>query len=274
MFTGWTYEGVSSPEKSVTVDKGSFGNKTFKANFEFALEVSGDAIVDVKYSFTYSLVDFVVPSEVDGVKITQIAENAFSWCENLETVVIEEGIENIGYHAFFYCKKLESVKIPDSVSVIYTAFRDCTALKSVIFGKKSKLTNIDEWTFSGCENLSEISLPNGVSYIGQFAFSDCKSLTSIKLSNRLTEIRYKAFSGCSSLKTVVIPHGVTVIDHSAFSGCTSLESAYIPSSVLIMGGWVFENCPKLTIYCTSGTNTYYWEYNWNPDKRSVVWKED
>ncbi len=57
--------------------------------------------------------------------------------------------------------------------------------------------------FSGCTELTEVVLPEGVTEIGMWAFSDCTSLKSITLPKGLTRIGDGAFYDCDSLTATV-----------------------------------------------------------------------
>ena len=60
----------------------------------------------------------VIPAKIDGKKVTAIGSRAFADCENLETVIIENGIKSIGNDAFDNCYKLTTITIPSSVKNI------------------------------------------------------------------------------------------------------------------------------------------------------------
>ena len=78
--------------------------------------------------------------------------------------------------------------------------------------------------FSNCSSLTNITIPNSVTYIGAYAFSSCSSLTNITILNSVTRIEPYAFSNCSSLTNITIPNSVTFIGEDAFNNCSSLEN--------------------------------------------------
>ncbi|MBQ8724128.1 MAG: leucine-rich repeat domain-containing protein, partial [Oscillospiraceae bacterium] len=99
-------------------------------------------------------------------------------CENLEAVILPDGLLAIGAGAFDYCSSLRSVTIPESVvNIMSTAFSDCTALESVVFAGADNETegdgealSIGDHAFYVCDSLPEVILPKRVSYIGDYAF--------------------------------------------------------------------------------------------------------
>lgn len=140
----------------------------------------------------------------------------------------------------------------------------------VIYGPqdelKSCIFSIGKYAFSGCKNLTKITIPHTVVEIGENAFSSCKSLTeitlpdsiekmgqsvfsssglkNIRLPEKLTALPYRAFSGCTNLKSVEFPDALTKIEHHAFekSGLVRIE---LPDTVTTMGSGVFSECPNL-----------------------------
>ena len=128
-----------------------------------------------------------------------------------------------------------------------TYYGDIAIPESVIFmNKNRKVTNISNFAFIGCYNLTSITIGNGVKTIGECAFADCKSMASITIPNSVTSIGWAAFHNCSSLTSVIIPNSVTFIGGGAFYGCSGLISIEIPSSVKTISGGIFANCSKLS----------------------------
>ncbi|MBQ9786513.1 MAG: leucine-rich repeat domain-containing protein, partial [Clostridia bacterium] len=89
--------------------------------------------------------------------------------------------------------------------------------------------------------LTSITIPEGVTSIGNIAFSGCENLTSITFPNTVTSIDVQAFNFCSSLTDIIISDSVTSIGFMAFSN--------IPDSA-----FTIENGIK---YIKSKTNNYF-----------------
>jgi len=108
------------------------------------------------------------------------------------------------------------------------------------------VTSIGDWAFNGCSGLKSITIPEGVTSIGDWVFHECSSLTSVTIPKGVTSIEDVAFHGCSALTSITIPKGVTNIGTSAFFGCSALTSVTIPAGVTSIGPGAFESCSALT----------------------------
>ena len=67
-----------------------------------------------------NLVDAVIPSVVayngHNYQVVRIADKAFRYAENLQSIEIPNTITMIGASAFYHCSSLTSISIPGSVS--------------------------------------------------------------------------------------------------------------------------------------------------------------
>ena len=108
------------------------------------------------------------------------------------------------------------------------------------------VTEIGISAFCGCTELTSVTLPDSVTSIGQSAFSNCDKLTNITIPNGVTEIGLHAFSSCDKLTSVTLLDGVKSIGEGAFSDCHELTSVTLPDSVTSIGNFAFFHCYKLT----------------------------
>ena len=108
------------------------------------------------------------------------------------------------------------------------------------------VTGIGNEAFKQCESLTGVTLPEGVTDIGERAFYRCKKLRSVTLPEGVTDIGKWAFGFCKSLKSIQLPEGVTRIGGWAFCFCTGLNRVSLPESLRSIGPMAFNGCPGLT----------------------------
>ena len=122
-----------------------------------------------------------------------------NYATKIKTVVIENGVKNIGSLAFMNCTNLATLKIAGSVSSVgFLSFANCRKLTNISLPKN--LTSIQSFAFMNCNKLSKVTIPN---------------------SNIKMNIDSDVFFGCSSLKSFNIPKQVYKIGDGAFS-CPNL----------------------------------------------------
>ena len=68
---------------------------------------------------------------------------------------------------------------------------------------------IGSYAFKGCNRLTSLTLPDGITEIGDQAFHGCSGLTSLNLPAGITKIGSDAFHGCSGLRSLTLPAGIT-----------------------------------------------------------------
>lgn len=94
--------------------------------------------------------------------------------------------------------------------------------------------------FYGCENLTRVTFPEGLTAIGQNCFRNCAKLESIELPSSVRTLDIYAFYGCKLLTSVVIPEGVEAIPRFLFDSCTALTDVTLPSTLKSIGAEAFE----------------------------------
>ena len=151
----------------------------------------------------------IIPETYKGLPVTEIADNSFTNCAELESVYIPNSITRIGTNAFANCPKLTSLTIPASVTRIgnnalsYNKFETITVEDGnpVYHSAGNCLIETESKTLiAGCKN-SVIPRDGSVERIESLAFFRC-DITSIVIPESIIEIESSAFRECTSLKTV------------------------------------------------------------------------
>ncbi|MDE5897319.1 MAG: leucine-rich repeat domain-containing protein, partial [Clostridia bacterium] len=178
-----------------------------------------------------------------GEEVAALPDQAFASCDNLNNVVIENGLTTIGEKAFYNCARLFSVEVPASV------------------------TKIGDYAFYNCPILTNLYWSNGLTSVGKNAFGgDCSRISNIYYTGDIASWCGIQFNGDRANPLYVnpilyinnvrvteleIPYGVTSIGDYAFYGYSALARIHIPDSVRKIGICAFE-----------GTAYYNDESNW------------
>ena len=126
----------------------------------------------------------------------------------------------------------------------FYAFYNCSRLTSLTL--PAGITSIGEFAFMNCSKLTSVVIPSGVTSIESETFAQCTGLTSIVIPSSVTSIGDGAFSNCDSLSDIIMTSGVTSIGNQVFEFCYDLASIIIPSSVTSIGKGTFKGCYNLT----------------------------
>lgn len=119
-----------------------------------------------------------------------------------------------------------------------STFSNCNNLTSVTLPENI----IEVGGFKGCSKLHTVVIPDGVETIASDAFLGCSGLTLISIPMSVNSIGSCAFANCSRLSSISIPEGVSSIAQGTFEGCSSLTTVYIPENVKSIGTWAFYDC--------------------------------
>lgn len=156
--------------------------------------------------------------------------DAFADCTGLTGVTIPEGVTGIGAGAFQGCTSLKRITIPDSVTYLNSAvFRGCSNLTEISLPDTLKTIEIE--TFAGT-GLTGITIPEGVSEIGDASFSDCKKLSTITIPASVTKLGAGLFLGCDALQSITFAGSAPSVEpEPAFWSSADRETvtAYYPA---------------------------------------------
>lgn len=225
------------------------------------------SIGESSFEDNFNLTSVTIPNS-----ITNIGDDAFSDCYSMTSVTIGTNVLDIGGYAFEYCSKLASVTIPASVTNIeLEAFVSCASLTNLtVAAQNPAYSSLNGVLFNQDSTILEIypqalmgsySVPGSVTNIAEYAFNECNQLTSITNDNSLVSIGSAAFSSCTSLTNITIPDSLTTIGNAAFAFCTNLTSVAIPASVTNLQTGAFAECFSLTNCSVATQNPAYSSVN-------------
>jgi len=98
--------------------------------------------------------------------------------------------------------------------------------------------------FADRDDITSVTLPKSVTYIGLRAFANCTSLKSVTGTDNVTEIGDSAFLNCSSLSSFTFSPDIYLIEQSGFEG-SGLSEICISSGEVTLGDSAFKNCKNL-----------------------------
>lgn len=188
-----------------------------------------NVLIDEVGSFDEETGIFTVTQNIPDLRNPRSSE-WFDIRNSIKSIVIENGVANVGNYAFNSCLYLESISFPATLERIgenvfsHAGKENTDALEIDLPGS---LISIGKSAFS-TSNIKNIVIPGRVTYVGQNAFGS-SNLESLEILSSSTAINNVAFANCKNLKTVKIPEGITIVQ-TAFQGCQSVETVYYTGS--------------------------------------------
>lgn len=207
----------------------------------FTTEPTGDALKN----FTVAAKDELLDLPFVGVGIAafaydETAENAAT-LEAIETLVIEDGVAEIGEGAFRALPNLKSVVFKGDVIVGEEAFKDCAKLQSVTFNGN---TELGKKAFAGCTELETVKLAKDKSFSSAAgALTDTKWLNNYGVDFVMLGTTLVYYAGRD--EKVNIPINVEAIAGGAFEGNTYVKEIRVPYTVKYIGDRAFADCTAL-----------------------------
>lgn len=223
-------------------------NAAMSGDYEYSSH--GDSVWIDKY--VGSDKNLTIPSKINGKEVNRIEDEAFAYCNTLESLTVPGNVKYIGEGAFANCKNLRSITILDGIA------------------------NIGDYAFAYCKNLSSINIPengmgigtrafylteyyrnsknwkNNALYIGDYLIEVSKKVKGdYTIGNETKYIAAGAFLGCKNLVSITIPEGIKNIPSETFNTCTKLKEINLPESIESVG--IIRKCSELKTINYNGT---------------------
>lgn len=262
-FEGWytdkTFSNKISFPYEVTEDLTLYAKWTQSGSEKIVFSVDANGILTGVSGLSGSDITVEIPSEVNGITVTEIGKDVFKDNKNVGRLIIPDSVTKLGYRMCSGCTALSEVRLPAGLTVIPDeAFDGCSSLRTVNFPDTLKeirsdafcgtdltefiapdsLTNVWPYAFKDCAALSAVELKN-VRSVGDGAFGNCTDLRSIRLSDKMTELSDHIFDGCSSLADIDMPDNPIVVSFSVFNGTAYYnEPSNWENGVLYVDGYL------------------------------------
>lgn len=194
------YDDLYSNDNLATITVGA-GNTKYSA-VDNVLYQTGSHVIRIAQKRAQT--SFTLPDDID------LSAHCGAGAVTLETLVLNDQIDNIPYNAFLNCTSLNSITFGSHANLqISYAFLGCSALESITI--PSNVAFINQWAFSGCTNLKTVIFEDGCTELGRQVFKDCTKLEKVLLPSTLLEVGYDegwggsldVFDGCTKLTKVL-----------------------------------------------------------------------
>lgn len=225
--------------------------------------ITGGNVSIGAFSQCKNIVSIILPEE----NITTIPQKAFYDCTSLKNINIPNTVVSIGKDAFYNCSNIENISIPNNVAAIeQNAFYNCNNIKNLYIEDIASWCEIsfadyysnplyyaENFYLSGVPIVS-LTIPDGVTAIGDFAFYNYLDLISVTIPPSLTSIGNSAFYGCYKLIEVCdLSEAISLTKGFPDNGFISnyAKSIHTTSQSNI------TTVDEFIVYCNNSENEYY-----------------
>ena len=271
---------LTIPESVVNVEEQAFYNCYHLK--ELTVPCSADIYKDGVFSNTKYL-EKLTMTKGTGTTLAFATDSRYLYtpwylsASTLTTVVLEEGITNIGTSAFRDLTKLKNLSLPGSLKSIgnsafngdsslsvlelpdgfetigTAAFYNCTGLKEITMPCSTDVGTYLS-NFGNCTNIEKITMTKGTGVMGSFNgkynctpwYISRAKLKEFILEDGITNIGSYMFYGNTSFTGFEIPDSVQSIGVNAFYNCTNLKDMALPDGLENIYGYAFYKCTGLT----------------------------
>lgn len=247
---------ISVPDSVTSIGVGAFrstGAYMSMGKIRYVGNKNNNFLWAVGYQEPASKQDVVVmPDLIIESSTVGIANSAFSgasgavnpFTQTADPIALElpENLKYLGRAAFSY-SSIGSIKFPQSPkfdTIPDYCFYKCNNLTTVTIPEGIK--NINRSSFYSNESLVTLEMPDSTEYIGLYAFFRCKSLNFVRFGYNTRTIDGRAFYQCERITSVDLPSELTTIGPRAFYKCDSLSNITFGDKLETIGEYAFSSC--------------------------------
>ncbi len=193
----------------------SVGLSVYSAESDDSIELPGVSLGGIQSgvtgSCTWTLAGTKLTITGTGAMANYTPSSTLPWGTTVTTVVVKNGVTNVGDYALNGCKSLTAISLSASVNqVSVTAFEGCSSIKTILVPSGNA-------TYASVQNClvkkqgqllvlgscgGAIPQDGSVTTIGDGAFSNYKNLSAVTIGKAVTQIQSGAFEGCNSISDV------------------------------------------------------------------------
>lgn len=249
----WGQKGISTivvPESVVQIGKAAFDKSEIRyLELKCPIETIPENFMSLSHCDHLHLPD----------SVKHIGSKAF-FMSTFKDLVVGGEIEAIGEYAFSTLHGLRDLKLNSVVSIEKYAFCSCHDLQKVDLN--GKIDTINRSSFSDCENLIEISLPQSVRTIHDNAISQNTKLEYVKINGPLLNVEADNFWACDNLKEI------QVLSEYFFDCYVSISKYTKEVASKIFDGKLYTNSEsKLANLCEKLVDSYIQSSNYAHEDR-------
>ncbi len=227
-------ETLASPDKAVDAERTIayiFGDSEYDEGILQTINYGTGSSTGSDGSTTTQSTTCYLPITLNTITVAgnKIPACAFNGLTKAVKIVLNDSVEVIGDYAFANTAQIDEIKLPANLKKIGKgAFNKAVSLEKINLNELTALTEIGEATFEETA-LTAVITPSSLEIIAKNAFKNCQELTSLTLNNGLKTIGSYAFMGCESLSVIdtttnSVQAGSIDLGNYAFANCEDLEA--------------------------------------------------
>lgn len=200
------------------------------------VEIGNNISIKTHTSYDYIFRDCTSLENITIESVAEAGAYAFYTCKVLKgTIKINEEVTEVADYAFTGCENIEQIVLPTNITTIgIAAFSYC---KNAMINYPENITSIGKSGFAGCENIKpDIKIKDGV-ILGEHAFSR-SGIKTLEVGNNIL-LPYGTFTYCENLEKVIIKNDVQIKD--AFAGCDSLKEVVMGKNISIPTSTMYQH---------------------------------